>query len=63
MALVHADPPTAAHRKAVSHSGGERGMQSFSHCVPSDAKTTVKGLFFWPVKIVNNTGRALLGWM
>ena len=63
MALAHAGPPAAAHRKAVSHSGGEWGMQLFSHCVPSDAKTTVKRSFFWPVKIVSNTGRALLGGM
>lgn len=56
-------PSRCCPSQSVSHSGGEWGMQSFSHCVPSDAKTTVKRSFFWPVKIVSNTGRALLGWM
>lgn len=63
VAFAHAAPPAAAHLKAVSHSGGEYGMQLFSHRVPCDAKTIVKRSLFWPVKIVSKAGRALLGRM
>ena len=63
VAFAHAAPPAAAHHKAVSHSGGQCGMQLFSRCVPCDVKTTVKWSLFWPVKIASNAGRVLLGRM
>lgn len=63
VAFAHAAPFAAVHCKAVSHSGGESGMQLFSHHVPCDTKTTVKRSLFWAVKVASNTGRALLGWM